>query len=123
MALHNRKSLKARRKQLRNQGTAAEAVLWTHLKKRQLNGWKFRRQHSVGSFILDFYCPAERLAVELDGAIHDDPDQVKYDRERTRYLEQMGIRVIRIENKYVFSSTEDVLARIESHFEQGDETN
>ena len=121
MALHNRKSLKARRKQLRNHGTAAEAVLWTRLKKRQLYGRKFRRQHSVGPFIVDFYCPAERLALELDGAIHDDPEQARYDHERTRFLNQMGIRVIRIKNRAVFSSIEMVLAHIAGHFGEGDD--
>ncbi len=68
--LHNRKYLKENRKMLRSNLTPAEAELWKHLKSSQLYGRKFRRQHSIGNFILDFYCPSEKLAIELDGQIH-----------------------------------------------------
>lgn len=68
--LHNRKHLKDFRKELRNNSTKAESRLWKVLRKRQLEGRKFRRQHSIGNYIVDFYCPEEKLIVELDGAIH-----------------------------------------------------
>ncbi|WP_255518216.1 endonuclease domain-containing protein [Fulvivirga sp. M361] len=66
--LYNKPELKKFRKELRNNGTSAEATLWTMLKNKQLEGRKFRRQYSVGYYILDFYCTSERLAIELDGA-------------------------------------------------------
>jgi very-short-patch-repair endonuclease len=68
--IHNVKQLKERRKQLRNSLTSAEAKLWGLLKDSQLENRKFRRQHSVGPYILDFYCPSEKLCIELDGEIH-----------------------------------------------------
>ena len=67
--IHNRPVLKSRRKELRNNSTSAEKLLWGMLQHSNLGGYKFRRQHSVGAYILDFYCPSEKLAVELDGAI------------------------------------------------------
>ena len=70
MKTHNKKSLKERRKHLRNNGTSAEATLWTLLSKSQLDGRKFRRQHSINSFIVDFYCPSEKLVIELNGEHH-----------------------------------------------------
>ena len=69
--INNKKSLKSFRKELRINLTPAEAKLWTYLQKSKLDGRKFRRQHSVESYILDFYCPAEKLAVELDGEVHN----------------------------------------------------
>ena len=112
----NRPHLKPHRRELRTRGTPAEAALWTLVKNRRLHGRKFRRQHSVGPYILDFYCPAERLAVELDGAVHDDPARAAYDAERTRHLAAVGIRVVRFENRLVFEHPEAVLAQIASQF-------
>jgi very-short-patch-repair endonuclease len=90
-----------RRKKLRNHGTSAEAVLWTLLKGQQVDGFRFRRQHGVGPYILDFYCPQLRLAIELDGEVHVNTEE--YDEARSRYLAQVaGIRVIRFENRVVF---------------------
>ncbi len=90
MALHNRKALKSFRQQLRSNGTSAEAAFWLLVKNRRLCGKKFRRQHSVGPFILDFYCPEEKIAIELDGAVHEDRLRMDYDEERTQYLEASG---------------------------------
>lgn len=114
--LHNQPGMKQRRRDLRNGGTPAEAALWTMLHKSQLDGRKFRRQHSVGRYVLDFYCPAEKLAVELDGATHDDPLRHSYDGEREGFLKQQGIRVVRFENEHVFTQPEVVLAAIAAHF-------
>ncbi|GAB3766895.1 hypothetical protein GCM10028817_50940 [Spirosoma pomorum] len=80
--LNNLKILKPVRQALRNDATEAEKRLWQYLKGSQLDGRKFRRQHSVGLFILDFYCPGERVAVELDGIVHDQPNVRSYDEER-----------------------------------------
>jgi len=84
--LNNIKPLKHRRKKLRNNSTIAEAFLWNYLKHSQLENKKFRRQHSVGKFILDFYCPSEKLAVELDGAPHFTEEGIEYDKKRTEFL-------------------------------------
>ena len=86
MQINNKPSLKPYRKQLRNNLTSAEATLWKHLQRKQLEGRKFRRQHSVGNYILDFYCPAEKLCVELDGAAHFTESGVESDQKRTIYL-------------------------------------
>ena len=114
--IHNRIELKVFRKNLRNNSTSAEATLWLLLKNSQLDGRKFRRQHSVGAYILDFYCPAEKLCIELDGADHYTVNGEAYDEERTKYLNSLNIRVIRFENKEVFQAIEYVLGRIRSCF-------
>ena len=116
--IHNRKELESRRKSLRKNSTAAEAMLWSLLKNKQLDGRKFRRQHSVDRYILDFYCPSERLAVELDGEHHFTPAGTVYDDKRTRYLESLNIRVIRFENEEVFQSPEGVLIEIRKWFKK-----
>lgn len=114
--LNNLPALRTFRKALRNRLTAAEARLWTYLQRAQLEGRKFRRQHSVGGYILDFYCPSERLAVELDGAVHDSDMAQQYDRERDRFLRHCGILVLRFENRWVFQQPDAVLAEIAKHF-------
>lgn len=92
--------------------TPAEAALWSALKGRQLNGWKFRRQHPVGPFVIDFYCPAARLAVELDGSIHLTPEQQIRDVARTEQLASYGIRVVRFSNTAVMNDLPDVLTTL-----------
>ena len=114
--VHNRRALKERRRQLRNQSTPAEAVLWRYLRGCQLEGRKFRRQHSVGPYVVDFYCPEERLAVELDGAVHDDPARRAYDALRQDYLHGQGIRVVRFENRRVFDDPNAVLRGVIAFF-------
>lgn len=110
--LNNRPILKERRKELRNNATPAEQELWRVLKQSNLGGHKFRRQHSVGSYILDFYCPAKRLAIELDGDSHFTDDAIVYDRERTAYLNGVGIRVLRFLNSDVHENIEEVCERV-----------
>ena len=110
--LNNLPALKHFRRKLRRHMTPAEAKLWTYLKGKQLEGRKFRRQHSVRQYILDFYCPASRLAIELDGEAHNSVIAAEYDHERTLFLEATGIRVIRFENKTVFDYPDWVLEQI-----------
>ncbi|WP_420456071.1 endonuclease domain-containing protein [Rubrivirga sp.] len=112
MALYNRRGQKAIRRQLRTEGTPAEASLWLQLKGRRLGGLRWRRQFGVGPYVLDFYCPEVRLAVELDGAVHDRPEQRAYDADRTKHLAAVGIRVIRFENRMVFDRGDEVAATI-----------
>lgn len=91
--------------------------MWKLLQKSQLYGRKFRRQHSIGPYIVDFYCPIEKLAVELDGAVHHDPLRREYDEQRTYFLESRGIRVARFENRQVFDQPDVVPAAIAWYFE------
>ena len=116
MKLNNKPSLKPLRQQLRNALTPAEARLWAQLRNRQIGGRKFRRQHSVGDYVLDFYCPQEHLAIELDGAAHDHEKAVQRDQARSRYLESNGIAVLRFENRDVIENLEGVLQTIQQHF-------
>ncbi|MDR0658299.1 MAG: endonuclease domain-containing protein [Mediterranea sp.] len=100
---------RAKRKELRNHSTSAEATLWRILKGKQIGGLKFRRQHSVGSYILDFYCPEIQLAIELDGQVHYTFQAMEYDQNRTDYIFQIaGITILRFENKVVFSYPESI---------------
>ena len=110
--VHNLKALETNRKALRNNMTPAEKALWRMIQRSQLDGRKFRRQHSVGGFVLDFYCPSERLAIELDGADHYTVNGIENDEERTAYLSSLKIRVLRFENKLVFEQAERVLEEI-----------
>ena len=114
MRLNNTQSLKNFRKELRKRLTPAEARLWAHIKNNQLN-YKFRRQHSVGKYILDFYCAQKKLAVELDGSPHDTEQGFAKDKERTEYLQRLGIKVIRFENKDVIKNLEGVLIEIKKN--------
>ena len=100
------------RKKLRNTATAGEATLWKYLRNRQLEGMKFRRQHSIGKYVVDFYCPNAKLAIELDGEAHTYDSINKRDRDRTLYFETLGIRVLRFENRLVFTNLENVLREI-----------
>ena len=114
--IHNRKYLENWRKKLRNNSTSAESTLWKFLQRKKLMGRKFRRQHSIFNYIVDFYCPSEKLIIELDGAGHFDVAQQNYDLERTVKLESAGFKVIRFENKIVFEDIEFLLAEIERNF-------
>ncbi len=116
--IHNRKYLEEKRKDLRNNLTPSEATLWRSLQRKQLKGRKFRRQHSIENYIVDFYCASEKLIVELDGAYHLDFVQQNYDNERTQELEALGFTVIRFENKLIFEDLESVLEEISNHFKR-----
>jgi very-short-patch-repair endonuclease len=107
--IHSLPRLKTFRRELRSHLTPAEARLWTLLKNSRLDGRKFRRQHSVGGYVLDFYCPSEKLAVELDGYRHFTAAGRLHDHERRLFLEHFGINVIRFENEWVFKYEEWVL--------------
>jgi very-short-patch-repair endonuclease len=103
--------LKASRR-LREEMTDGEGKLWQALRGEQIRGMRFRRQHAIGRFILDFYCPKHKLAVEVDGAVHDEANQAEYDAVRTETLNQHGIRVIRVRNEDVQHDIWGVLERI-----------
>ena len=117
-SFHNRTTLKGFRQTLRNEATPAERTLWRLLKRSGLEGRKFRRQHSVGPYVLDFYCPEERLAIELDGSVHSDPLRATYDAEREAFLTARGTEVLRIENRWVMEQPEATGDWIVNHFER-----
>ncbi len=113
---HNKKELESIRKNLRKNLTPAEAFLWKELKNKNFEGRKFRRQHSINNFIVDFYCPEEYLIVELDGEVHLNAMAEEKDRKRGEILEEMGFRVLRFENKMVFECLDSVLMEIRDNF-------
>ena len=116
--IHNRTYLKENRKDLRNNATSAEATLWKSLQKKQLEGRKFRRQHSIKNYIVDFYCPKEKLIIELDGAVHLDFVKQNQDNERDSLLKDRGLKILRFENKLVFEDLEAVLDSIKNSFKK-----
>ena len=101
---------------MRNDATPAEGELWKYLKGAQLQGRKFRRQHSIGNYVVDFYCPSEKLAIELDGQVHLHAAATEADLERDLVLKGLGIKVIRFENKDIFQHLEAVLQEIAEAF-------
>jgi very-short-patch-repair endonuclease len=108
---------RARARELRRNQTPMERRLWRHLRRRQLGGLRFRRQHPIGRFIVDFYCAAHRLVVEVDGESHD--YRVAYDEERTAWLEVRGYRVLRFSNRNVRDDLEGVVEHIRAFVEEG----
>lgn len=105
-------------RRLRRRATAAERSLWRLLRDRATDGFKFRRQHPVERYVLDFYCPEACLALEVDGSHHDAPDQGSYDAIRTRYLDALGIRVVRFSNQQVLDDPDSVVQAIEHLLER-----
>lgn len=114
--LRSKKELLEFRKELRENLTPAEAFLWKHLKSKQLEGKRFTRQHSVGNYIVDFYCASEKLIIELDGEVHMTANAMEYDEKRAKYLENLGYTVIRFENKMVFDNFPSVMMEIKDNF-------
>ncbi len=110
----NKPNLKQRRKYLRNHSTSAEAELWKYLKSKQICNLKFRRQHSVDNYILDFYCPQLKLGIELDGEFHIYNEE--YDLKRDLYLQNYGITIIRFENVMVFEHPDVIIKEIEEFY-------
>ena len=102
-------------KKLRRKETEAEQKLWSLLRNRQLKGKKFRRQHAITKYIVDFYCHECKLAIELDGYHHKNDDVKEYDKARTALLNEYGITVLRFWNEEVIEETEVVLEKIALH--------
>ncbi len=115
LAVNTSPDMRARARRLRRDATDAERAVWRRLRARQLDGLKFRRQHVVGRFVLDFYCHECRLAVELDGGQHGEAAQRRRDAARTAFLERRGVAVLRYSNLEALRETgavlEDILRR------------
>lgn len=109
--INNLQILKNRRIVLRKNQTKEETVLWNLLRRNQL-GYKFKRQHSIGIYIVDFYCPSKRLIIELDGVQH--LDNKEYDTERTNYFNSKDIKVIRFWNSEILKNISYVIDKISS---------
>lgn len=110
--LYNRTSEKAKRRQLRRNKTKAEFLLWQKLRSKQLGGVKFRSQYGMNRFVIDFYCPELKLAIEIDGDSHFQDGAQEYDWERQAFIESVGIRFLRFTNDEVYGNLEGVLERI-----------
>ncbi|MEK7195156.1 MAG: DUF559 domain-containing protein [Patescibacteria group bacterium] len=109
MQLHNNETYKDRRRELRKEATSEEEILWQKLRRNSL-GYRFRRQHSIGGYILDFYCFKARLIIEIDGKPHD--FQKEYDSNRDEYFKILKYETIRIRNEEIKNNLTDVLDRI-----------
>ncbi len=109
---HPPKTLIAKARKLRQEMTDAEQLLWRLLRNRGVHNAKFRRQHPIGRYVLDFYCHEAKLAIELDGGQHAEPQREAYDRERTAWLARQGIEVLRFWDNEVLQQTEAVLESI-----------
>lgn len=112
----NHPSKRERRRNLRNNLAPAEATLWLRLKNKQLAGRRFKREVSIGHYIVDFYCPREKLVVELDGESHFTEDGYEHDLRRDKYLNGLGLKVIRFENEIIFHRCEGGLEEIQEAF-------
>lgn len=112
---HIPKKLLENARELRKNQTKAEAFLWQLLRNRQLNHLKFRRQHPLkAGFILDFFCAELKLGIEIDGGYHNENEQQEYDAERTKIINDYGIRIIRFTNEELLQNIENVLGKIVS---------
>ena len=103
------------RKKLRNNMTTAEVILWSKLKGKQLKGYKFRRQYGIDGYIVDFYCPKLRLAIEIDGSSHDGKEAKEYDKERQLQIEVLNISFLRFTNQDIYKNLTKVLTKISDH--------
>ena len=112
--IFNQKIQKEKRRSLRRRSTKAERTLWQNLRNRGFEGYKFRRQFSVGFFVLDFYCPELKLAIEVDGYSHDSEEAKKYDTERQKIIEVYGVRFLRIRDEEVHEDIEKALKKIKT---------
>ncbi len=111
--VYNLKKYKRMRRKLRKNMTEEEVILWAYLKNKQIK-YKFRRQVSVGKYIVDFYCPSKKLAIELDGSQHA-IEKKDYDKQRTQYLRSKGIKVIRYWNDEIRYNLDGVYEDIKGH--------
>ena len=114
----NSKQLKPIRRELRTLSTQAECVLWRLLKGSQVGGLKFRRQHSIGPYVMDFFCPMLKLGIELDGGIHEDMLVHVKDDEKEAFLIDNGITIMRFPNEMVFNNFEYIKKRILKYKEE-----
>jgi len=105
-----------RAKELRSRPTDAEQKLWEYLRTHPC-GYKFRRQHPLNYYIVDFYCHAKKIVIEADGSIHDRPDIIISDQEREAILRSLGLNILRFTNHDIMHHTEQVINTIHHHLQ------
>ncbi|MBL7961948.1 DUF559 domain-containing protein [bacterium] len=110
--LYNQSTQTDKRRDLRNHATRSERLLWSQLKNKQVSGFKFRRQHGVGPYIIDFYCPEAKLAIEIDGSSHDSEEARKNDERRQVFIEEFNIRFLRFSDTELFENMNKVIEKI-----------
>jgi very-short-patch-repair endonuclease len=110
--INNRSKYKCLRKGLRKKQTDAERKVWNFLRNKQILGFKFFRQYGVGGYILDFYCPRIKLAIEIDGGQHNENSVVLFDERRTKYLKSLGIKVVRFWNNDVLENIDGIYVKV-----------
>jgi very-short-patch-repair endonuclease len=113
-----RASTKNNAEKNRQDNTPAEQALWEAIRLKRLDGFKFRNQHAIGPFIVDFYCHASKLAIEVDGEYHEDKIQKENDAERTRLIEASGVKIIRFTNQEVLNDLTVVLEKIRGNLKR-----
>jgi very-short-patch-repair endonuclease len=114
MTNYGNRELMSRAREQRNNMTPAEVILWTKLRSRKIDGYKFRRQQPVFDYIVDFYCHKLKLIVEVDGEIHSLPENIKYDIRRDRILKINGYHIIRLSNFEIESNITTAINKIKS---------
>lgn len=112
LILYNKPLIKKLRQDLRKKQTESEARLWHYLRGRKLDGYKFYRQYSIGNYVADFYCPKKRIAIELDGSVHNNKLTRINDKVRTATFESVNVMVIRFWNAQVLNDTERVVKQL-----------
>ena len=118
MEIHYNPKLKQLSRNLRNQSTLAEVLLWVQLNKKQRSGYKFNRQKPIGNYIVDFYCSELNLVIEIDGESHYNKEV--HDKRRQHYLESLGLRVIRFDDDQVKQDMDGVLSTLDSWIENNE---
>ena len=115
IVLPDNKNLKNLARNLRKNMTDAERRLWSKIRRKQLKEFQFYRQKNIGDFIVDFYCPAAKLIVEIDGGQHYSEENILKDKARDRFMSDLGFKVLRFSNSDVFNNIEGVVTRIYNH--------
>ena len=116
--LNYRDNLKPLARQLRTNMTDAEQKLWFHVRRKQILNVTFYRQKPIGNFIIDFYAPSQKLAIEIDGSQHSDVGNAAADAKRSAHLESLGLHVMRFDNRQVLTEIEDVLELIHRYIDR-----
>ncbi|MEM9092836.1 MAG: endonuclease domain-containing protein [Cyanobacteria bacterium P01_F01_bin.53] len=116
--IYNKRLETTKRQQLRRRSPKAEQHLWHHLRRRQILGIKFCRQYSVERFVLDFYSPELKLAIEIDGPTHQGSQAQEYDQHRQQFIESLGIQFLRFTNQDIYHNLDNVLATLRTTIQQ-----
>jgi very-short-patch-repair endonuclease len=107
--IYNKTNNKEKRRELRKNQTPEELIFWAHVKNRKFHGYKFRRQYSIGNYVVDFYCPELKLVVEIDGGQHYEENRIEHDKFRTKFFNDAGMKVRRYTNLDIKNNLESAL--------------